>query len=463
MKLNYFNFRKFNDKILMTNDMGKFIFVSENEFKSIISKNIDKDGDLAVRLKSVDMIYDKGDIEYSLEKKYNIRELKTHLNLTTSLHIFVVTTMCNMGCVYCQANNGLKNSNMVMDYDIAEKSVDIALDSPEKNLSFEFQGGEPLLNFDIIRHIIEYSQEKKGSHDIEYSVVTNLTLLSDEMIELFKEYNVNVSTSIDGSEIIHNYNRKYKDGTGTYKKVVSSVERLRKKGVNVGAIETTTRNSLQHPEDIVKTYVELGFDSIFIRPLTQLGKATKNWLEIGYTAEEFIEFYKRAIDELIKINLSGKYIKEEHCSILLRRIYGRFINYMELRSPCGAGIGQLAYYPDGNIFTCDEGRMFYEMGQDTFCLGNVFKSNHKNMMKKNECKAVCAASILEAIPNCCDCVYQPYCGTCPVINYALTKDIIEKHPRGYRCKIYSGMLDFLFSKFYNNEEKVIEVLSSWGN
>ena len=105
MKLNYFNFKKFNDKILMTNDMGKFIFVSENEFKSIISKNIDKDGDLAVRLKSVDMIYDKGDIEYSLEKKYNIRELKTHLNLTTSLHIFVVTTMCNMGCGYCQANN----------------------------------------------------------------------------------------------------------------------------------------------------------------------------------------------------------------------------------------------------------------------------------------------------------------------------------------------------------------------
>ena len=73
------------------------------------------------------------------------------------------------------------------------------------------------------------------------------------------------------------------------------------------------------------------------------------------------------------------------------------------------------------------------------------------------------ASILEAIPYCCDCVYQPYCGTCPVINYALTKDIIEKHPRGYRCKIYSGMLDFLFSKFYNNEEKVIEVLNSWGN
>ena len=250
-------------------------------------------------------------------------------------------------------------------------------------------------------------------------------LYVDEMIELFKEYNVNVSTSIDGSEIIHNHNRKYKDGTGTYKKVVSSVERLRKKGVNVGAIETTTRNSLQHPEDIVKTYVELGFDSIFIRPLTQLGKATKNWLKIGYTAEEFIEFYKRAIDELIKINLSGKYIKEEHCSILLRRIYGRFINYMELRTPCGADIGQLDYYQDGNIFTCDEGRMFYEMGHDTFCLGNVFKSNHKNMMKKNECKAVCAASILEAIPNCCDCVYQPYCGTCPVINYALTKDIIE--------------------------------------
>lgn len=79
------------------------------------------------------------------------------------------------------------------------------------------------------------------------------------------------------------------------------------------------------------------------------------------------------MDALIEINKKGRFIKEDHASILLRRVRGDFMNYMELRSPCGAGVGQLAYYADGDIFTCDEGRMLHEMGQSTFRLGNVYK------------------------------------------------------------------------------------------
>ena len=162
-----------------------------------------------------------------------------------------------------------------------------------------------------------------------------------------------MSTSIDGHDLLHNHNRPYKNGSPTYNKVIESVGKLREAGIYVGAIQTTTRESLNYPKEIVETYYNLGFDSIFIRPLTPLGKATVNWNEIGYSPEEFLGFYNEALKTAIQLNENGSFFKEEHASILLKRIAGQFVNYMELRSPCGAGIGQIAYYADGNIFTCD--------------------------------------------------------------------------------------------------------------
>lgn len=461
MKLNYFNFKQYGKSILMTNDFGKYIFVSKEDFRKILAMDVDRESELYELLIEKKMIYDESDLEYSSINKYALREIKGHVNVATSLHIFVVTTVCNMSCIYCQANNGVECSHLIMNKEMAEKAVDIALQSPEQSLCFEFQGGEPLVNFDIIKHIVQYAEIHKETHEIAYTVVTNLTLLNDEMLDFFVQYNFGISTSVDGSELVHNNNRPYADGSGTFKKVINSVERVRKAGLQVGAIETTTRFSLNFPKEIVHAYVDMGFESIFIRPLTPLGKAAKSWEKIGYSSEEFIKFYQQALDELIEINKAGRFIKEDHAAILLRRIRGDFMNYMELRSPCGAGVGQLAYYADGNIFTCDEGRMLHEMGQSTFQLGNVYNNTYTDLINNSVCKTVCASSVLETIPTCCDCVYQPYCGTCPVVNYALDGDVIEKQPRGYKCRVYSGILDYLFSKFYENDEETMRILNSW--
>ena len=156
MKLNYFNFKKFGGKVLLTNDLGKYIFVSEGDFKKIIAKMVESGSELEKRLLEASMIYSDTDLDYSNLNMYDIREQKSHVNSATSLHIFVVTTSCNMSCVYCQANNGMTKPHLFMDKETAERAVDIALQSPEEYLSFEFQGGEPLLNFDVIKHIVKY-------------------------------------------------------------------------------------------------------------------------------------------------------------------------------------------------------------------------------------------------------------------------------------------------------------------
>lgn len=448
---------------MLTNDLGKYIFVEKEEFKRIVSKQIMPGEALYQRLLEASMIYDETDLEFTSIARYPLREIKRQLCTATSLHIFVVTTACNMNCVYCQANNGHRCSNLYMDKETARHAVNIALQSPTKYLSFEFQGGEPLLNFELIRYMIDYAEQRKGAHEISYNIVTNLTLLTDEIAAYLVERKIGVSTSIDGHQLLHDRNRSYRTGGGTYQKVIESVKKLNSMGLKVGAIQTTTRESLKYPKEIVRTYQELAFESIFIRPLTPLGKAEMNWDAIGYTPEEFLHFYFQCLGELLVINQEGFYLKENHASILLGRMKGYFINYMELRSPCGAGIGQLAYYADGNIFTCDEGRMLYEMGSDEFLLGNVSSSSYSDLVSGSVCKAVCAASILESIPSCCDCVYQPYCGTCPVVNFAQSGDILEKHPKGYRCQIYSGMLDFLFGKLLDNDTAVKRILDMWSD
>ena len=203
----------------------------------------------------------------------------------------------------------------------------------------------------------------------------------------------------------------------------------------------------------MNAYIDLGFDSIFVRHLTQLGKAGQGWDKIGYNADEFLVFYRDVVDRLIDINKRGRYIKEQHASIFLKRLKGKRMNYMELRSPCGGGIGQLAYFTDGRIFTCDDGRMLAEMGVDAFQLGDVKRDTYDSLIENRVCQTVCAASTLETIPTCCDCVYQPYCGTCPVVNYAITGDVIEKQPRSFRCKVYSGILDYIFGLILTGEEE----------
>ena len=201
------------------------------------------------------------------------------------------------------------------------------------------------------------------------------------------------------------------------------------------------------------TYQSLGLDYIFLRPLTPLGYAKEHWNEIGYTAVEFVKFYKVALSYIIGLNTAEKPFVEGHASIFLRKIIGHCAdNYMELRSPCGAAIGQIAYYYDGRIYTCDEGRMLSEMGLPDFCMGDVWTSGYQALMESKVCKITCQASVMESLPNCCDCVFHSYCGVCPVVNYAMEQNIYSREANNYKCQIYKGILETIFEELYENPE-----------
>lgn len=458
-KLNYFNFKEKNGKYLITNDSGKYSFLTKQQFNKLIQKK-ELNDTMMKELIEKGFIFNINDEIFASKQALELRKAKEYLLVPTTLHIFVVSKSCNFNCIYCQAGELDSKEEFYMSKEIAKKAVDIALESPSRYLTFEFQGGEPLTNFDTIKYIIEYSKSNCKDKNIEYNLVSNLTLLTDEMIDFLKENNVSICTSIDGNRQLQNINRPYR-GKDSYNETINKLKKLKENQIKVNAIETTTKYNLDKSKELVDEYIKLGLDSIFIRPLTKLGKAEKNWNKIGYSSTEFLSFYKKTLDYIIEKNKTGIFLSEGHSSIFLKKILlNAPVNYMELRSPCGGAIGQIAYYYDGNIYTCDEGRMLSEMGDDSFKLGDVFENNYKDLMQSDCTKTMCIASCLECLPYCNSCVYMPYCGACPVINLAQDNNIFVRNPNEYRCEIYKGILDILFA-YIENQPENIDIFKKW--
>ncbi len=462
--LNHFNFEKFGKKILITNDFGRYQFLSETEFSAFITNELDPGTELYARLRKNYFILERKTDLLNDELLYGIRDMKNYVMFGPSLHIFAVTNICNINCVYCQARDHASKFAGYMSLETGCKAVDLALQSPAENLTFEFQGGEPLLNFDVIKGMILYAEAHKGAKKICYTTVSNLLALTEDKIDFLKQYNVSVSTSMDGPKHVHDNNRKAGVNKSSFEVMEKGLKKLQDEGISGGAIETTTRYSLDYPEEIVDAYRNHGITGIFIRPLTPLGFAAEDWTRIGYTTKEYLEFYQRALDYIIEINHRGEYFPEFLAGYFLKKILGNFAqNYMELRSPCGATMGQISYYYNGDIYTCDEGRMISEAGKHGFRLGNVYESTYESLIQNPVCKATAIASVVETLPSCSDCVFQPYCGVCPVVTYALEGDIFPKQPHGFRCEIYKGIQKMLFAKLAEANEEVLDVFRSWVN
>lgn len=460
MKRNYFNYKPFRDRYLLTNDLGRYVFLTKEQLYQVLTGQISEDSSLTELLKSEYFLYDSSDYDFVETAGAAFREYRRNLFQGAALHIFVLTRQCNQQCVYCQASTDLDLTTR-MSTETAQHAVDVALQAPAKYVTFEFQGGEPLLNFETLKFIVEYTESQKGDKEVEFSVVTNLMQMDEAKLQFLLEHHVMICTSLDGDETLHNRNRPYFQ-RNAFEILEKRLARIREAGGNVSAIQTTTRYSLENYESLVNQYIASGMNQIILRPLTPLGYAKMNWDEIGYSVDEFLEFYRNALNYIIEKNRNGTFLIEGHARIFLSKILNHDSgNYMELRSPCGGAIGQLAYYYNGKVYSCDEARMLAEMGDDSFCLGSVYEDDYNELMSAPACKVLTHASCLEGLTECCDCVYYPYCGTCPVISYARYRTVYPEMRGEYRCSIYKGIQDILFEKLYENDPVVMEIFQSW--
>jgi len=350
----------------------------------------------------------------------------------------------------------------------AARSVDAAFSSPNKKISIEFQGGEALLNWPVLVETVLYAKKinlKKGK-DLALSVVTNLSLMDEAKFRFLVREEVSVCTSLDGPAGLHDANRKWSGGS-SHCKAVYWLKRFSAAAAKDGradalpsALMTTTRLSLKDPRGIVDEYRALGLGGIFLRPLSPIGYAGGMWADIGYGPNDFLGFYSSCLDYIMKVNGRGEKFIERNAALLARKILrAEDPNFLDLRSPCGAGIGQLAYNFNGDVYTCDEGRMVAACGDDFFRLGNVRKEKFRELITAPAARVCAMASCLENQPYCARCAFKPFCGVCPVHNYSVQGSPWGNIRNGSWCALQKGMFKAVFSLL--EKKKTREIIEAW--
>jgi His-Xaa-Ser system radical SAM maturase HxsB len=454
-------------KVLITNEVAEWLLLKPEEFDRFYKGQLQPGEALETELASRGFLKNSLDLDDMTAK---LRRKKAFLRSGPHLHVVITTLRCNQACRYCHASRtDMDRVDTDMSLETAKAVVDFAFQTPSPAVNFEFQGGEPTANFEAIQFIVEYALEKNRYENKEliFSLVTNMTLMTDEKVKFLLDHGVMICTSLDGPKDIHDHNRGLTGSkAGTYAQVDYWIDRINNEYIrrgldpnlfHVDALMTTTRASLPHGRAIVDEYMRRGIKSIHLRPLNPFGFAVNTWKQIGYSMDEFLKFWRDAFDYILELNLQGTFLQERMSSVFLTRLLTPDDpNYTDCRSPVGSGTATLAYSYDGSIYTCDEGRMLGHMNNQTFKLGNVRSSSFKEVSTHPTVKAVALASITETLPGCSTCMFKPSCGIQPLHNFMFDGDLFGQRPRSRKCQEFYGQQQYLFQKLGQDKDGRIE-------
>jgi uncharacterized protein len=320
-----FKFDKFDDdRYIITNLVGEYLLINHSVLEQIIHRELDVNSPLYSKLRSKHFIRlpnEKSPIDLLALK---LRTKLSRLSQFTNLHIFVVTLRCDHSCPYCQVSRQSEDrSSFDMTKEMADKSLDFVFKSPSPAIKIEFQGGEPLLNFDLIKYIVSSAEErnKEANRDLAFVIATTLSLVTDETLDFCKLHKIQLSTSLDGPEALHNSNRP-RPGKDSYQRFITGLEQARDRiGYDqVSALMTTTELSLGQVKEIIDEYLKLGFKGIFLRPLSPYGFAIKTKRFMAYNTERWLDFYKSGLDYIIELNRNGVEFSEYYSSLILKKM-----------------------------------------------------------------------------------------------------------------------------------------------
>ncbi len=269
-------------------ESGDWAFLDRGEFDSLRAGTMDCQ--LRRRLENAHVLLTSENIREYINR---LRHRYRFLSEGPTLHILVVTPRCNLTCVYCQASSA-PSRHGAMSEDLARKAVERAFETSASSLVIEFQGGEPLLNFPAVRAAIEHAKllERETGKRVQFSLVSNFTEpATEDKLGYLIDANVSVCFSLDGPEDVHDANRG-QGHAACHQAVLRTIGMFRRiwasrsqAPVELRAMMTTTRASLESADRMVQAYLAQGIDRIAIRPVTRLGRGRKA-AAVSYSAAE---------------------------------------------------------------------------------------------------------------------------------------------------------------------------------
>lgn len=468
--LGYFRWGRLAGKVLVTNDAGDWAFLSETELDDLLAGRVADGHPRFEELQGKGFVRDGLDLDALAAR---IAQRNRHVRRGLHLHVVTLTRRHGRTAANGQA---AEEAGADMSPETAEKIVELALQSSSPSLTFELQGhgGEPLLNFDVVRHFVEYARsrnERAAGKTLRFRLFSNFTGMTEEAAEWLVANDVLVSTSLDGPASVHDWNREWKHGS-SHADVVRWIDSFQRRYAATGrdpeqcrveGLTTTTRRTLEAWRDVVDEYVSRGLRTVGLRPLDPARFDPETWAAIGYSTDEYLDFYRRSLDYVVELNRRGIEISERTASIFLTKILtADDPGIVDLQSPTGDGTGQIAYDVDGRVFPCDEARVVDAMGDSLFELGHVRDLTVAQLVGHPTVRAIAAASLLDAQPMCADCWNKPFCGFSPVRNFLAQQDLFGQRPRCIECKEHKAVSARLFELLADEgDSKASEILERW--
>ena len=324
-----------------------------------------------------------------------------------------VSHNCNLACTYCFADGGTyKGERQTMSYDTAKAAIDMLVGNSgtRRNLEVDFFGGEPMLDFDVVKKTVLYARSLEKSHNknFRFTITTNAYKLSDDDIDFFNEQMYNVVISIDGRKEVHDRVRKTLGGQNSFDTVLKNALRFKEKRKGQYYVRGTfTRYNLDFCSDVLFLN-DLGFDQLSIEPVVLKGDSPLAirdedlpvvLAEYDKLAEAYIE--RRKTDKWF--NFFHFMIDIDNAPCAVKRLKG-----------CGAGGEYVAVAPDGTIYPCHQ----FD-GIKGMALGNVFDGKLDEALRQKF--YYCS---VPSKPECSACWAKYYCsGGCMANSYKFNGDI----------------------------------------
>ncbi len=388
----------------------------KNKIEYIISKKYSKE-EFDETYEEIQELIDNNKL--FTEEKYDIKasDLQKRTTVIKAMCLHVAHD-CNLACKYCFASEGeYKGERSLMDYEVGKKAFDFLVEKSGKrrNLEVDFFGGEPLMNFKVVRRLVEYAKGLEEKHDkkFRFTITTNGVLLNDEITDYINENMSNVVLSIDGRKCVNDNMRPFRNGKGSYDLILPKFKDLVNKrgGKSYYARGTYTAFNKDFTKDVLHLSDE-GFEHVSVEPV--IGCSGEPYAITDEEVDELVLEYENLAREIVKYRKENKKINFFHFNIDLEGgpcIYKRITG-------CGAGHEYVAITPKGDIYPCHQ-----FVGNEEFKMGDVFEKTVKeSIVKEFKCANVYAKM------GCNDCFAKYYCsGGCSANGYNFLGDILKNH------------------------------------
>lgn len=328
---------------------------------------------------------------------------------------------CNLACKYCFAEEGeYHGRRALMSLEVGKKALDFLIENSgnRRNLEVDFFGGEPLMNWEVVKELVRYGRSKEEEYNkkFRFTLTTNGVLLNDEVMEFVNREMSNVVLSLDGRKEVNDKMRPFRNGTGSYDLIVPKFRKLAesRNQTNYYVRGTFTHDNLDFSKDVIH-FADLGFKQMSIEPV--VGDDDEKYAIKQEDLPVIMEEYDKLAKEYIKRQKEGNGFNFFHFMIDLEQ--GPCV--AKRLSGCGSGTEYLAVTPWGDLYPCHQ-----FVGQEEFLLGNVFEG-----IKRTEICDEFKMCNVYAKEKCQKCFAKYYCsGGCAANSYKFHGSITDAYDIG---------------------------------